>query len=204
MVKKHIILRKRSNPVRVDLPDGRSFISKWERISRNQLPINIKVTRNRAIGPRRNNRAIYLKQAAPAFRKIQKKRKQEVVDRLRPDYDRVQVGSGLASDLAKASLELGSKALGSEFGKKLINKGIDNIPNIFKFGAKKVKNKNIKRALGSEIADMVVNEAQGRARKKYNSSDFFGKKMGGISIFQIEKAFQKINDPDLFFSPITT
>ena len=173
-------------------------------MSRNQLPINIKVTQNRAIGPRRNNRAIYLKQAAPAFRKIQKKRKQEVVDRLRPDYDRVQVGSGLASDLAKASLELGSKALGSEFGKKLINKGIDNIPNIFIFGAKKVKNKNIKRALESEIADMVVNEAQGRARKKYNSSDLFGKKMGGISIFQIEKAFQKINDPDLFFFPITT
>ena len=68
-----------------------------------------------------------------------------MVDSLGPDYDRVQVGSGLASDLAKASLELGSKALGSEFGKKLINKGIDNIPNIFKFSAKKVKNKNIKR-----------------------------------------------------------
>ena len=58
--------------------------------------------------------------------------------------------------------------------KKLINKGIDNIPNIFKFGASKVKNKNIKKALKSEIADMVVNEAQGTARKKYNSTNLFG------------------------------
>ena len=60
--------------------------------------------------------------------------------------------------------------------KKLINKGIDNIPNIFKFGASKVKNKNIKKTLKSEIADMVVNEAQGRARKKYNSQTYSIKK----------------------------
>ena len=47
-----------------------------------------------------------------------------------PIYDRVnRSGSGLVSNLAKAGLELGSKAIGSEFGKKLINKGIDNIPN---------------------------------------------------------------------------
>ena len=58
--------------------------------------------------------------------------------------------------------------------KKLINKGIGNIPNLFKFGASKIKNKNVKRALNSEIADLVVNEAQGRARKKYNSSKLFG------------------------------
>ena len=54
MVKKHIILSKRRAPVTVRLPNGRSFISRWERISQKQLPINIKVSRNRAIGPRRN------------------------------------------------------------------------------------------------------------------------------------------------------
>ena len=175
MVKKHIILRKRSSPIRVNLPNGRSFTSKWERISRRQLPINIKVTRNRTIGPRRNNKVIYLNQAAAAFKKIQKRRKRDALNRVGPVYDRLQQrGSGLASDLAKTGLELGSKALSSVFGKKLINKGIESIPSIFKFGAKKVKNKNIKRALESEIADMVVNEAQGRARKKYNSTNLFG------------------------------
>ena len=131
------------------------------------------MTRNRTIGPRRNNRAIYLNQAAPTLKKIQRRRKKEVIRR--PVYDRMQQrGSGLASNIARAGLELGSKALGSEFGKKLISNGIDSMPNIFKFGASKIKNKNIKKALGSEIADMVVNEAQDRARKKYNSAHLFG------------------------------
>ena len=84
------------------------------------------------------------------------------------------VGSGLGSNLVKAGLDLGSKASSSEFGEKLINKGIDNIPNIFKFGVSKIKNKNAQRALNSEIADLIVNGAQGRARKKYNSKDLFG------------------------------
>ena len=175
MVKKHIILRKRANPVQVNLPNGRSFVSKWERISKKQLPINIKVTRNRTIGPRKNNRMIYFNMTRPVLKKIRQKRRQAIIDRLNPIYDRVnQSGSGMGSGLLKAGLDLGSKALGSEFGKRLINKGIDNIPNLFKFGASKVKNKNVKKALKSEIADMVVNEAQGRARKKYNGTNLFG------------------------------
>ena len=175
MVKKHIILRKRENPVQVNLPNVRSFVSKWERISKKQLPINIKVTRNRTIGPRKNNRMIYFNMARPALKKIRQKRRQAIRDRLNPIYDRInQSGSGMGSDLLKAGLDLGSKVLGSEFGKRLINKGIDNIPNLFKFGASKVKNKNVKKALESEIADMLVNEAQRRARKKYNSTNLFG------------------------------
>ena len=74
MVKKHIILRKRANPKQINLPNGRSFISKWERISRKQLSINIKVTRNRTIGPRRNNRMIYFNLAKLALKKIRKKK----------------------------------------------------------------------------------------------------------------------------------
>ena len=54
-----------------------------------------------------------------------------------------QSGSGLASNLVKAGLELGSKAIRSQFGKKLINKGIDNMPSLY-FGISKIKN-NVKR-----------------------------------------------------------
>ena len=64
---------------------------------------------------------------------------------------------------------MGSKALKSSFGKRLINKGIENIPNIFKFGVSKIKNKNLKRALDSEVADMVVEEAQKKVAYKYDS-----------------------------------
>ena len=62
---------------------------------------------------------IYLNQAAPAFRKIKKRRKQNILNRLGPIYERVnQSGKGLASSLAKTGIELGTKALGSKFGKK--------------------------------------------------------------------------------------
>ena len=89
-------------------------------------------------------------------------------DRPGPVYDRVQGGRGLASNLTKAGLELGLRAVSSDFRKKL-NKGIDNILNIFKFGASKIKNKNVRKAMKSEIADMVVQEAQNRAKNKYDS-----------------------------------
>ena len=170
MVKQTVILRKRAIPKVVNLPNGRSFTSRWERISRKQFPINIKVKKQRAICPRRNNQMIYLNQAAPALRKIRRRRKNETIDRLMPIYDRInQSGSGLATNLLQKSIELGSRAVASEFGKRLINKGIDNIPNIFKFGVSKINNKNMKRAVESEIANMVVDEAVKRAKNKYEN-----------------------------------
>ena len=162
MVKQTIILRKRAAPKVVNLPNGRSFTSKWERISQKQLPVNIRVKRQRTIGPRKNNRMIYLNLAAPAFRKIKARRKQE-------KKAAAQLGKGLGSNLIKAGFDLGSKALGSEFGKKLINKGIDNIPSIFKFGVSKIKNKNVKKTLSFDIVDMVIDEAQNRAKNKYTT-----------------------------------
>ena len=190
MVKRHLILRKRPVPVQVDLPNGRPFTSRWERISRRQLPINIRVARDRKIGPRKNNRMICFNMVRPALKKIKKRRNQAVMDRLRPVYDRAaqreraaldklgpiydrinQSGSGIGSDLLRTGLNLGSRAIGSDIGKKIINKGIDNIPNIFKFGRSKVRNQRIKNALESEIADLVVDEAVNKARKIYDSND---------------------------------
>ena len=40
------------------------------------------------------------------------------------------------------------------------NKGVDNIPNIFKYGVSKIKNKNLKKALNSDITDIIVDESQ--------------------------------------------
>ena len=53
--------------------------------------------------------------------------------------------------------------------KRIIDKGIDNIPNIFKFVVSKIKNKNVKKVLSSDIADMVVDEAQNRVKNKAKS-----------------------------------
>ena len=62
----------------------------------------------------------------------------------------------MGSDLAKIGLSIGSKAINFSLGKKLINKGIDSIPSIFKYGVSKIKNKDVKRAMSSDIANMVV------------------------------------------------
>ena len=63
---------------------------------------------------------------------------------------------------------MGSKALNSSIGKQIINKGIDNLPNIFKYRVSKIKNKNVKKALDSVIANILVDEAQNKVRGKSN------------------------------------
>ena len=132
-------------------------------------PNKHKSKKQRTISPRRYNRMIYLNQAAPAFRKI-KRRKQNILNRLGPVYDKVnQSGKRLASSLAKTGIELGTKALGSEFWKKKKKKTIDNIQSIFKFGVSEIKNKNVRKAMTSDIADRVVDEAQNRAKNRYKS-----------------------------------
>ena len=80
-----------------------------------------------------------------------------------------QSGKGLGKNLVKMALDLGSRALNSSIGKKLINKGIDSVPNIFKYGVSKVENKNLKKAMNSDIANMEVNEAQNKVSKKLNN-----------------------------------
>ena len=68
--------------------------------------------------------------------------------------------------MLRTRLNLGSRAIGSDIGKRIINKGIDNIPNIFKSGRSKVKSQRTKNALESEIADLAV-----KARKIYDSNN---------------------------------
>ena len=88
MVNRTVILRKRAAPKVLNLPNGRSFTAKWGRVSRKNLLINIRVKRQRTIGPRKNNRMIYLYLDAPAFRKIKARRKKEKVNRLEPVCDK--------------------------------------------------------------------------------------------------------------------
>ena len=121
--------------------------------------MNIRINRVRSIGARRNNRRIYFNLARDSFRKIKRKRKEAARQAALQQSEQ----GGLGSEFFITGLKLGSKILGSEIGKKIMNKGIDNIPNI---GTSKIKNKTINNALNSEIADLVVNEAQSRARKK--------------------------------------
>ena len=51
-MREKIVLRWRPVPVAVNLPNRTSFVSSYVRISRKQLPGNIRVSRTRTVGPR--------------------------------------------------------------------------------------------------------------------------------------------------------
>lgn len=147
MVKRHIILKQRRAPVQITLPNGRSFTSRWERISRKQLPVNIKVARGRNIGPTRQRKRKPIPKITIGRNKqmgweIRRDRRNAAMDN-NVDF---QVGKGLGNTLLRTGIDFGSRALGSNIGKKLIDKGIDSIPNIFKFGKFKIKNPEHKKS----------------------------------------------------------
>ena len=61
---------------------------------------------------------------------------------------------------------MGSRAINSVVGKNLTDKGIENIPNIFKYGASKIQNKIVQHALNSDTANYIVEEAQNKVKNK--------------------------------------
>ena len=71
--------------------------------------------------------------------------------------------------LFKKGVSIGSKALSSEIGKKLIDKGIKHAPELYKLGASKIKNKSMKKALESDVADYVVKETQKKVKEDVNN-----------------------------------
>ena len=61
---------------------------------------------------------------------------------------------------------MGSEAINSVLGKKLIDKATENIRNLVKYDSSKIKNKNIQQTLNSDIANYVAEETQNKAKKK--------------------------------------
>ena len=64
---------------------------------------------------------------------------------------------------------MGSKAINSVFGKKLIDERIKEIPNIYKYETSKIKNKNVQQALNFDLANIGVNKTQNRAKNSLNN-----------------------------------
>ena len=142
-MREKIVLGRRAVPKRVRLPDGTSFVARYERISRSSLPGNIRVARTRTVGPR-NRRAPRIKKKRVRFN-LANTPTQDRARRIKKKYRRLQLGKRLASTIAKLGLTMGLKAVNSVLGKKLIDKIIERLPDIVKFGASKIKNKNIQQ-----------------------------------------------------------
>ena len=141
-MREKIVFGHRAVPKRVGLPNGTSFVARYERISWKSLPGNIRVTRTRTVGPR-TRQAPRTKKKRVRFN-LANTPTQDRARRIKnKKYRRLQSGRGLAGTIANLGLEMGSKAINSALGKKLIDKGIENIPNLVRYGSLKIKNKNV-------------------------------------------------------------
>ena len=108
------------------LLDGTTFTAKYQRISGKQLPINIHVKKTRKIGARNRNKNKMRPgptQPARVTKKVRFTPSTLLLERLARikryrASRKEQTGSGLAGDIAKIRINLGSQAINSNIGKK--------------------------------------------------------------------------------------
>ena len=149
-----IIMIKRERPKRVTLPNGRTFLARYRRATRDDLPPNVNLPR------------IYKKRAAPKNRRrrrvIPYRERQRAALRRRA---RVQRGRGFGSIFKKA-YKLGKRALNSRLGRKIARAAVSEIPDVLENLGGKVKNKRLKKILTSDLAKTGADYATGLALEK--------------------------------------
>ena len=137
----NIVMIKRQNPKRVDLPNGRTFYAKYKRVDRDALPPNIQIRRR------------YKQRAAPRGRRKRRRAANQ------------QGGRGFKSFFKKA-VNFGKKAFKNKAVRGITRQLVENAPDAFDLLGKKVKNKKLKKLLNSDIAKTGVNLASGFALDK--------------------------------------
>ena len=147
MVRDKILLRRRVNPKRADLPDGRTFYARYERVSRKNLPANVTVKKARTIGLRRRHIS-----------------KQQQGSRILETVFNVGKMLFKSSYITKA-FGIGSKAAKLAIGQKIIEEGIKQTLAIYKTRVKWMQSKKTKNILESDLANYAVKNAH---KKLYN------------------------------------
>ena len=145
---------KRERPKRVTLPDGRTFLARYRRATRDDLPPNIEFPR------------VYKERAAPKGKR--RKRNRLVVYRERQRRalrQRGQRGRGIGSFLRKG-FKLGKKVLNSRLGRRVARAVISEVPDALESLGGKVKNQRLKKILTSDLAKTGANYATGLALEK--------------------------------------
>ena len=151
-----IIMIKRATPKRVTLPNGRTFLARYKRATRNDLPPNISLPR------------IYKKRAAPKGRRRRRRRVIPYRERQRAALRRRargQRGRGLGSIFKKA-YKLGKKAINSRLGRRITRAAVSEIPDLLENLGGRVKNKRLKKILTSDLAKTGADYATGLALEK--------------------------------------
>ena len=152
-----IIMIKRATPKRVTLPNGRTFLARYRRATRDDLPPNINFPR------------IYKERAAPKGKRRRRRRRvipyrerQRAALRRRA---RAQRGRGLGSIFKKA-YKLGKRALNSRLGRRIARAAVSEIPDVLENLGGRVKNKKLKKILTSDLAKTGADYAIGLALEK--------------------------------------
>ena len=153
-----IIMIKRATPKRVTLPNGRTFLARYKRATREDLPANISLPR------------IYKERAAPKGRRRRRRRRRVIPYRERQRAAlrrraRAQRGRGLSSVFKKA-YKLGKRALNSRLGKRITRAAVSEIPDLLENLGGRVKNKRLKKILTSDLAKTGADYATGLALEK--------------------------------------
>ena len=151
-----IIMIKRDRSKRVTLPDGRTFLARYRRATRDDLPPNINLPR------------IYKQRAAPKGKRRKRNNNRLAVYRegqRRALRRRAQRGRGLGSFLKKG-FKLGKIALNSRLGKRVARAVISEVPDVLESLSGKVKNKRLKKILTSDLAKTSADYATGLALEK--------------------------------------
>ena len=124
MPRNNILLQRLPAPKWVQLPNGRVFFAKYQRVNRHTLtPTQVRIARTYIwkIGARQ-----------PTIRRIGPRNRRR----------REQAGAGL--DLSTV-IDLSRKVVGSKLGKMMINDAIHYIPMAYKKIINKITNKKVKR-----------------------------------------------------------
>ena len=149
-----IIMIKRATPKRVTLPDGRTFLVRYRRATRDDLPPNINLPR------------VYKQRAAPKGKRRRNRRLIPYRERQRAALRRrAQRSRGIGSILKKG-FKLGKRALNSRLGKRLAKAVISEVPDVLEKLGGKVKNNKLKKILTSDLAKTGVDYATGLALEK--------------------------------------
>ena len=145
---------KRATPKRVTLPDGRTFLARYKRATRDDLPPNINLPR------------VYKERAAPKDRRRRRlvpyRERQRAALRRRAQ---AQGGRGLGSVFKKV-YKLGKRALNSRLGERITRAAVSEIPDVLENLGGRVKNKKLKRILTSDLAKTGADYATGLALEK--------------------------------------
>ena len=127
--KDNYVMMKRATPKQVTLPDGRTFVARYERVPRSRLPPHIKIRRRYRGAPVRQGgwrMVSFIKRLLPFGKKGDKK----------------VITSSAAKKLAK----------------NFSNKALDKAPDVIDSLSNRTNNKAIKKVLNANITKAAVNK----------------------------------------------